>query len=65
MDRKEIKFFITTIGKKQQFIVIEKGQILEKDWSKLEETESTNLTLITCVENQPTKRLYIRASLIK
>lgn len=53
------------IGKKQKFSVTEKGEILETDWSKLEKTEDTNITLITCVENRPEKRLYVRASLEK
>ena len=60
-----IKSSIISIGKKQEFRVIEKGEILETDWSKLEKTENTNLTLITCVENKPTKRMYVRASLKK
>lgn len=51
------------IGIKQEFIVIDKGEIFETDWSKLESTEDTNLTLITCVENKPNKRLYVRANL--
>ena len=58
-----IKSFIRTIGKRQEFVVIDKGEIEETDWSKLENTEETNLTLITCVENKPNKRLYVRASL--
>lgn len=58
-----IKFFIHIIGKRQEFFVEEKGEILETDWSKLEKTENTNLTLITCIENQPEKRLYVRARL--
>ncbi|MBR3697713.1 MAG: hypothetical protein IKM97_05610 [Clostridia bacterium] len=45
------------------FVVTEKGEILETDWSKLENTEDTNLTLITCIENKPNSRLYVRAVL--
>lgn len=53
------------IGKKLEFEVETKGIIFETDWSKLEKTEDTKLTLITCVENQPNKRLFVRASLVK
>lgn len=56
-----IRFFTITIGKIQEFNVIDKGEIFETDWSKLEKTEKSALTLITCVENQPNKRLYVRA----
>lgn len=44
---------------------MEKGQIFETDWSKLESTKDTKLTLITCVENKADKRLYVRADLKK
>lgn len=59
------RFFMYTIGKKQEFVVVDKGEIFETDWSKLESTEDTNLTLITCVENKPNKRFYVRAMLEK
>ena len=52
-------------GKEAKCIVQEKGEILETDWSKLEKTCDTNLTLITCLENKPDKRLYLRANLEK
>ena len=61
--KKEIRFFIHINGKRQEFIVKDKGEIFETDWSKLESTKDTNLTLITCVENKPEKRLYVRAKL--
>lgn len=48
-----------------RFVVEEKGEIFETDWSKLEKEENTKLTLITCVENMPEKRLYVRANLEK
>ena len=35
--------------------------IEDTDWSYLQETEENKLTLITCVENQPSKRLCIQA----
>lgn len=35
--------------------------IEETDWSYLQETEDNRITLITCVENRPTKRRCIQA----
>ena len=35
--------------------------IEETDWSYLQETEENKITLITCVSNQPTKRLCVQA----
>ena len=35
--------------------------IEETDWSYLKETKDNRITLITCVENRPTKRLCIQA----
>ena len=61
----EIKSITLIIGESLEFVVTEKGEIYETDWSKLDETEDTNLTLITCVENKPNKRLYVRARLEK
>ncbi len=37
----------------------------ETDWSYLQETEDNIITLITCVENEPTKRLCVQAIEIK
>lgn len=37
-------------------------EIDETDWSYLERTEENNITLITCVLNQPEKRLMVRGS---
>lgn len=39
--------------------------IEETDWSYLEETKDDRITLITCVEDRPTKRLCIQGNLIK
>lgn len=36
-------------------------EIQEDDWSYLEDTEDNRITLITCIKNQPTKRLCIQA----
>lgn len=37
------------------------AQISETDFSYLQETDDNRLTLITCVKNQPTKRLCVQA----
>lgn len=37
-------------------------EIQEDDWSYLEDTEDNKITLITCIRNQPTKRLCIQAT---
>lgn len=37
-------------------------EIQEDDWSYLEDTEDNRITLITCIKNQPTKRLCIQAT---
>ena len=38
------------------------AEIQEDDWSYLEDTEDNKITLITCIKNQPTKRLCIQAT---
>ena len=41
---------------------VEMSTIIEDtDWSYLQETEDNRITLITCVRNQPTKRLCVQA----
>ena len=35
--------------------------IEDTDWSYLQETEDNRITLITCVRNQPSKRLCVQA----
>ena len=35
--------------------------IEETDWSYLQETEENKITLITCISNQPSKRLCVQA----
>ena len=37
-------------------------EIQEDDWSYLEDTEDNKITLITCIRNQPTKRLCVQAT---
>ena len=41
--------------------VIDSSIILDTDWKKLENTKENKLTLITCVENEPTYRRCIQA----
>jgi len=42
--------------------LVETSVIIEDtDWSYLQNTEDNRITLITCVENQPSKRLCIQA----
>lgn len=45
----------------RKYIVTYKSIIEDTDWSKLEKTEENKLTLITCVENQPSYRLCLQA----
>lgn len=41
--------------------VVETVKIIkETDWSYLEKTKDNKITLITCVENEPTKRLCVQ-----
>lgn len=41
--------------------VNEKKEILETDWSMLENTKENRLTLITCIKNKVNKRLCVQA----
>lgn len=50
----------TSYGEKTYQVVLSKI-IDETDWSYLQETEKNTITLITCVSNQPTKRLCVQA----
>jgi LPXTG-site transpeptidase (sortase) family protein len=45
----------------KMYKVISMKIIEEIDWSYLEETEENILTLITCIENNPSKRLCVQA----
>ena len=46
-------------GTKTYSVVISKI-IQDTDWSYLQETKENKITLITCVSNQPTKRLCVQ-----
>ena len=59
------KIFYTFNGQKVEFEVKNCGIIEETDWSKLENTKDTKLTLITCVENKPEQRRFVQAEKIK
>ena len=48
-------------GKAVKYIVYEIGIIKDTDWSKLENTKQNQITLITCVENEPEYRRYVQA----
>lgn len=41
--------------------VTTKTEIAETDWSYLENTTDNRITMITCIENNPTKRLLVQA----
>lgn len=53
-------FYQTNFGTKR-YVVQSKEIIEETDFSYLQETEDNRITLITCVHNQPTKRLCVQA----
>lgn len=55
------KIFYTYNQEKIEFEVESYGIIEETDWSKLENTKDTRLTLITCVENKPKQRRFVQA----
>lgn len=55
------KIFYFYNGEKLKFEVESLGIIAETDWSKLEQTKDTKLTLITCVENRPEQRRFVQA----
>lgn len=55
------KIFYTYNQEKIEFEVESYGIISETDWSKLENTKETRLTLITCVENEPEQRRFVQA----
>lgn len=47
-------------GEKREYIVDKHCIISDEDWSYLEKSEKNNITLITCVENEPNYRRCIR-----
>ena len=44
----------------RKYIVQTVKVIEETDWSYLQKTKDNRITLITCVENEPTKRLCVQ-----
>lgn len=50
----------TKYGEKK-YIVTEKKEILETDWSMLRNTKENKLTLITCIRNKVNQRLCVQA----
>lgn len=55
----EIQYFFQ--GKNRNYQVNKKEYILNTDWSSLIRTKENQLTLITCVQNQPQYRLCVQA----
>ena len=47
---------------KRTYIVDTIVEIQDDDWSYLEDTEDNKITLITCIRNEPTKRLCVQAT---
>ena len=47
-------------GEEKTYQVFFKTIIKDTDWSYLQDTEKNTITLITCVENKPNKRLCIQ-----
>ena len=54
------EIFYQTKYKKKRYIVTVKEIIDETDFSYLQKTEDNRITLITCVNNHPTKRLCVQ-----
>lgn len=52
-------------NKTKKYIVQTVTIIEETDWSYLQKTKEDKITLITCVENQPTKRLCVQGGIKK
>ena len=51
----------TTKYGERKYIVDTKKEIIETDWSNLEETSDNRLTLITCIKNKVNQRLCVQA----
>ena len=45
----------------RKYIVQDKKEILETDWSMLKQTKDNRLTLITCIKNKVNQRLCVQA----
>lgn len=52
-------------NKTKKYIVQTVAIIEDTDWSYLQKTKEDKITLITCVENQPTKRLCVQGDIKK
>ena len=52
-------------GKEKNYKVSKSSIIKDTDWSMLENTEENELTLITCVENEPEYRRCVKAEEIR
>ncbi len=59
--KKGSEIYYQTIYGTRRYVVQTIDIIEETDFSYLEETEDNRITLITCVRNQPTKRLCVQA----
>ena len=59
------KITYTCFGKSRIYEVHNKSVIEDTNWDVLKNTGENKLTLITCVENKPTKRLCVQAIEIK
>lgn len=59
--KKGSEIYYQTIYGTRRYVVQTITIIEETDFSYLEETEDNRITLVTCVHNQPTKRLCVQA----
>ena len=55
----EIKYYFN--GNTKEYIVDQNIIITDEDWTYLEKTDDNVITLITCVENEPSYRRCVRA----
>lgn len=55
----EIRYYYQ--GQEKRYVVEEQKIIQDTDWTILENTEDNRMTLITCVENEPSYRRCIQA----
>ena len=55
----EIRYYYQ--GQEKRYVVEKQKIIQDTDWTMLEDTEDNRMTLITCVENEPSYRRCIQA----
>ena len=55
------EIFYTYLGETKEYFVNKKLIIQDTNWQVLENTENNQLTLITCVENEPNLRRCVQA----